>query len=198
MRETRRISVAAGGAAAVLALLVAGCAARAPRGPVAPEVAALPADLVLMPIGDQRPPAPDTVDVVRDVRTTAIRRLAKKGYTAVARDEVAGGAVAAPRDLETTPAEELAALGPPGAGGLLFIAVRDVQRSYDYAGETFQVILSALIVEPAAERIVWRSTGSGRTSLEGMMRIFTPQSPAYDAVFNAVRSLFSTLPKRSD
>jgi hypothetical protein len=156
----------------------------------------LPASMVLMPVGDERVPSPLDVDPTRDVRTVTLRILGKKGYSVAPRDEIAGGGVAAPASLVGVDGEQLAALGPSDAGALLFISITEVERSYDYSGESFLIELSAVIVDPRSRQIVWRSTGRGRTSLSGFMRIFTPQSRTYDAVYDAVRSLFSTVPKR--
>lgn len=189
---TRRVLVAC---AAALAL--GACAMMSPRGPGEFVVDAFGRDLVLMPVGDERPPTPDRIDVSRDVRSASLRILTKKGYAAFARDELAAGGVAAPRGLGKAPPSELAALGPRDAGMLAYVAVTKVEHGYDHGGEKFDVTLTGVIVDPVTSKVLWRDTGSGRTSLGGFMRIFSPQSPSYDAVYAAVKSLFRNLPSHA-
>jgi hypothetical protein len=182
-------------AGVMLLLALAGCSATSGGGAEA-HVQLSSADLVLMPVGDERRPSPDLVDVTRDVRNTTLRVLAKKKYNPAARDDLVRGGVAAPRDLGTARAEELAALGPRDAGPLVYVAVTSVRRHYDFGGEKFAVIVSGVIVDPVTARVLWRDTGSGRSSLGGFMRIFSPQSPSYDAVYDAVKNLFRNLGAR--
>jgi hypothetical protein len=57
------------------------------------------------------------------------------------------------------------------------------------------VVVSGVIVDPTSATIVWRGRGTGATSLGGFLRIFAPQSTAYDAVYEAVRNLLRGLPR---
>jgi len=183
-------------AAVVLLVLLGGCARRGVDGGVAgsPELV-LPTEMVLMPITDERPPKPDSVDISRDVRSAAVRLLRKRGYVAIPRDELYERGVAAPATLVGAAGRDLAALGPRDAGSLVFLAVDQVQESYGYGGREYRVVISGLVVDPNTSTIVWRGKGTGETSLGGFLRIFAPQSTTYDAVYEAVRNLLRDLPK---
>lgn len=179
-----------------VALALGGCAGRdvdASSG-ATPELV-LPTEMILMPITDERPPTPDAVDVSRDVRSAAVRLLRKRGYVAIPRDEVEKDGVAAPATLVGAAGSDLAPLGPPHAGSLVFIAVDRVDEGYGYGGEEYRVVVSGVVVDPKSAKIVWRGKGTGATSLGGFLRIFAPQSTAYDAVYEAVRDLLRGLPK---
>jgi hypothetical protein len=181
--------------AALGLLLVASCSAgRDGASKDAPPP--LPMDLVLMPIGDERPDRFEDVELSRYVRDAAIRVLARKGYQAVPRDEVAREGLAAPRDLDRMSGTDLAALGPAGAEGLLFLAITRADHGYNFGGEDYTVTLSGVVVRPDARRVVWRDSGSGNTNLGGFLRIFSPRSPAYDAIYEALQNLFRDVPKR--
>ena len=189
IRTTPRLVVAA-----LALLLVASCSAGKDVSKDAPPL--LPIDLVLMPIGDERPDRFQDVELSRYVRDAAVRVLARKGYQAVPRDELARKGIAAPRDLDQMSGADLAALGPDGADGLLFLAITRADHSYTFGGEDYAVTLSGVVVQPDARRIVWRDSGSGNTSLGGFLRIFSPRSPAYDAIYQALQNLFRDVPKR--
>jgi hypothetical protein len=176
--------------------IVGGCATGTERAPSGEPGLVLPAELVIMPVGDDRDPRENAVDVTREVRNAASRILAKRGYVALARDEIAPGAVPAPRNLSAAQGRDLAPLGPRDSGALVFVAVTGVEEGYDYGGDNYVVKVVGVVVDPVTSRILWKSTGFGRTSLGGFMRIFAPQSSSYDAVYDAVKNLFRTLPRR--
>jgi len=178
----------------ILCMALGGCAGHR-RDAGLGESPALPADMVLMPITDERPPRPDAVDVSRDVRNVAVRLFRKRGYAATPRDEIVKEGLAAPATLRGAHGQDLAALGPNDAGPLIFIAVDRVDEGYGYGGNEYHVLLSAVIVDPRTGRILWKGTGTGSTALGGFLRIFSPQSPTYDAVYEAVRDLLRPLPK---
>ena len=180
------------------ALLLAGCAAGNGAKEQAAEAAPLlPVDLVLMPVGDERADRFEDVELNRYVREAAIRVLARKGYQAIPRDAVAHEGQAAARALDEMTGTELAALGPDGASALLFLAITRAEHSYTYGGDDYTVTLSGVVVTPSTRSIVWRDSGSGRTSLGGFLRIFSPRSPAYDAIYQALQHLFHDVPKRT-
>jgi hypothetical protein len=124
-----------------------------------------------------------------------VRLLRKRGYVAIPRDEVEKDGVAAPATLVGAAGSDLAPLGPPDAGSLVFLAVDRVDEGYGYGGQEYRVVVTGVIVDPKSAKIVWRGKGTGATSLGGFLRIFAPQSTAYDAVYEAVRDLFRALPK---
>ena len=179
-----------------LSVVLGGCAGRdVDAGTGAPPALVLPTELILMPITDERPPKPDAVDISRDVRNAAVRLLGKRGYVATPRDELEKEGVAAPPTLHGATGADLAKLAPPNAGPLVFVAVDRVDEGYGYGGEEYHVVISSVIVDAKSSQIVWRGTGTGSTSLGGFLRIFSPQSTTYDAVYEAVRDLFRHLPK---
>lgn len=183
-------------AAVVLALSLHGCAGRdVDAGADATPELVLPTEMILMPITDERPPTPGAVDISRDVRRAAVRLLRKRGYVATPRDELEKGGVAAPATLVGADGADLAARGPRDAGPLVFLAVDRVEESYGYGGREYRVMISGVIVDPTSAKIVWRGRGTGTTSLGGFLRIFAPQSTAYDAVYEAVRNMLRGLPR---
>jgi hypothetical protein len=180
----------------VICVWLGACAGRrGAAGPDEPSALALPTDMVLMPITDERPPGPDAVDISRDVRNVAVRLFRKRGYVATPRDQIVKEGLAAPTTLRGVSGADLAALGPSDAGPLIFIAVDRVDEGYGYGGNEYRVVLSAVIVDVKTGRIVWQGAGSGSTALGGFLRIFSPQSQTYDAVYEAVRDLLRPLPK---
>jgi hypothetical protein len=149
-----------------------------------------------MPVGDERESRFEDVELSRYVRDAAVRVLGRKGYTALPRDEIEKKGLPAPRDIDHMAASDLAALAPPGADGLLFLTLTRVRREYGYGGAQYDVTLSGIVVSPNTRTIVWRGSGSGRTSLGGFLRVLSPSSPAYDAIYEALQHLFRDIPKR--
>lgn len=156
----------------------------------------LPAALVLMPVGDARDDRFEDVDLTRYVRDAAVRVLGRKRYAVVPRDEIEEDGLPALRKPADMTASELAALAPPGAEALVFLSLTRVRQEYGDGGPQYEVTLSGTIVNPSTQTIVWRGTGSGRTSLGGFLRILSPSSPAYDAIYEALQHLFRDVPKR--
>lgn len=195
MNRRPRISLAA--VAALSAILLAACAANrdADSAKGEHEALPLPAELVLMPIGDERAERFEDVELPRYVRDAAVRVLAGKGYAAVPRDDVAKSGLAAPQDIDKMTPAELAALAPNGASTLLFLSLTRVERAYTFGGEDYDVTLSGVVVDAATKKVLWRGMGSGRTSLGGFFHVFSPRGPAYDAIYGALKNLFRTVPK---
>jgi len=195
---SRRTQPTLATAGVVAAIILAACSTDRPTDGAEGELAVppLPAELVLMPISDERAQRFEDVEVSRYVRDAAVRVLARKGYAAVPRDEIAGRGLAAPQNLEEMTASDLAALAPKGADGLLFLSLTRVDRGYTYGGDDYAVSVSGVVVDADTRTIVWRGSGSGRTSLGGFFHVFSPRSPAYDAVYSALKNLFRTVPKR--
>jgi hypothetical protein len=198
MKPASRSALVAVLASLVASLLVSACASRqtGSSGADGEQVLTLPASLVLMPVGDERDARFEDVELSRYVRDAAVRVLGRKGYTALPRDEIEKGGLPAPRHIESMEPGELAALAPPGAEGLLFLSLTRARREYGYGGPQYDVTLSGLIVSPNTKTIIWRGSGSGRTSLGGFLRILSPSSPAYDAIYEALQHLFRDVPKR--
>ena len=131
-----------------------------------------------------------------ELRETNEQLQVKARQLTAQRDEVERKGLVAPRDLDRMSGADLAALGPPGADGLLFVSITRADRGYTFGGEDYSVTLSGVVVNPDARRVVWRDSGSGNTSLGGFLRIFAPRSPAYDAIYQALQNLFRDVPKR--
>jgi len=185
-------------ASLVVALAMSACAPRqkGSSGADGEQALDLPASLVLMPIGDAREDRFADVELSRYVRDAAVRVLGRKGYAAMPRDEIEKEGLVAPRKPDEMTASELAALAPPGAEALVFLSIARARREYGYGGPQYDITLSGIIVSPRTQAIVWRGSGSGRTSLGGFLRILSPSSPAYDAIYEALQHLFRDVPKR--
>jgi hypothetical protein len=185
-------------ASLVTSLAMSACAPRqsGTSGADGEQTLNLPGSLVLMPVGDARDDRFEDVELSRYVRDAAIRVLGRKGYAAMPRDEIEKEGLSALRKPDDMTASELAALAPPGAEALVFLSVTRVRREYGYGGPQYDVTLSGTIVSPSTQTIIWRGTGSGRTSLGGFLRMLSPSSPAYDAIYEALQHLFRDVPKR--
>jgi len=134
------------------------------------------------------------------VRKAAHRLLAKKGYALLSRDLFDEPGVSRPRvalrSLDGVSPSELAALGPAGAETLLYIFVKEVSQHYDGGGDAYRIVLSAVVVDQDSETIIWRSSGVGTSNFGGMLRAASPFRGQYDAAYEALVEVFSSIPNR--
>jgi hypothetical protein len=154
-------------------------------------------DLVLMPIADHRAERLDHgFDIGREIHDAAGKVLAKKGYSVTAATVLDSGSRMPAGGFEGLSESELAVLGPVDSKMLVFIAVTGVDKGYDRGGDEYMVRLTAIVVDRASSRVIWRDNGSGNSNFGGLLAVMTPAGRRYDAVYEALVNLFKTVPDR--
>ena len=160
------------------------------------DVVRLPSEMILMPVADAREDPYTHGDVRRYVKEMTGDVLGKKGYVVLAHDVIGGGARPPLGGIADMTASELAQLGPDGSRWLLFVSINRIASGYDAGGEELQVFLSGLVVDKADGTVLWQSAGSGRASRRGgFLRLIPPTPPEYNAVYDAVKTLFDYVPR---
>jgi hypothetical protein len=181
----------------VVGVIAAGCA----RLGIQPEpdpsqVVTLPDSMVLMPVADARPDPYSHGEIRHYAREAAGKVLAGKGYVVVPHHVLEGVERPPLAGIGDLTGPELAALGPEDAQWLLFISVTKVSEGYDSAGEAFQIGVAGMVVNREDGSILWRSAGTGHASKRGgLLRLFPPTPPEYNAVQDAMKSLFAYIPE---
>ena len=192
-------TTALGLAVLMLAVVAGGCSSRRAAVYAAPALEAVLTDeLVLMPIVDQRADRFVPFEIARDVRTATPDVLGKKGYTVVASAQIEGGERPPFEGFEELSADDLAALGPEGSATLLFLGVTEVAKTYGGGGDEYRVRVTGILVDKGSQSVVWRDTGSGTSNFGGLLSVLSPSGSQYDAVYEALTSLFRTVPDRVD
>ena len=195
MRRQHRLVVYA----IVASLALTGCAAE--REAKFTDAALLDVgtdQVVLMPVIDQRENRLDPFDVGRHVRSAAGKVLAKKGYTMLTSRLLQGAERPPFEGFAALTAQELSRLGPDGSELLLFIAVDGVSHDYDRFGDEYYVRVSGVLVDRRLERVIWRDSSNGSTNFGGLLSLMSPAGSKYDAVYEAVMTLFRTVPDRGE
>jgi len=186
----------------VLALLAAvvvaaGCASREPIH-LAPDFADLRIDrIVVMPVIDVRFERFEHVRLVSYVREVVHKVVSKKGYTAVPGSFAGEDGAAIAAELPKMTVDQLAELGPPDATTLLYVYFEDLKTDYDTGGDEARITLSAVLIDKATRSELWRDRGIGVSHLGGLLSLASPPSSEYEAVYNAVKDLFLTLPEKA-
>lgn len=198
----------------VALILLAGCASQ--RSPLAIEPA-LEAEtigeVVVLPVIDARPTRHDHPQVATNVEEAMVRFLRERGYVATSADTY-NVRPDGPVDLHVATAEQLAPLAPEGAGYFLLAQVERLEpggdasqtryaRPVDRAEEgidanvqTWDARVSAVLVDKARSRVVWRDVATASSTLGGVLAVFSRGSIQYEAAVNASRLLVQTLPDR--
>lgn len=159
------------------------------------EVVTLPDSMVLMPVADARPDPYTHGEVRHYAREAAGKVLTKKGYVIVPHHVLEGAEPPPIAGIREMTGPELAALGPEEAEWLLFVSVTKVSQGYDAGGDAFQIGVTGIVVNREDGSVLWRSAGSGRSSKRGgLLRLLPPTPPEYNAVYDAMRSLFAYIP----
>jgi hypothetical protein len=184
---------------AVLAAVVvaSGCTSREPIHLV-PDFAEHGIDrIVVMPVIDRRFERFEHVRLTTYLRDVVHRALEKKGYTAIAGSIAGEDGASVAATLPTMSVSQLAELGPPEAKTLLYVYFDELKTDYDTGGDEARIKISAVLIDKATRSELWHDRGVGVSHLGGLLSLASPPSSEYEAVHNAVKDLFLTLPKRA-
>jgi hypothetical protein len=148
----------------------------------------------LMPVIDVRPDPFQDVEVLSHARSASERVLAGKGYTVVAETVASPEAPLAAAELAKMGDAELARLGPSDREFFLYIYVERLDKGFDEYGAESRVTVSGVLFRRGSEKPVWRDRAVGDSNLTGFFTLFSGPTIEYEAVYQAIRVLFSTLP----
>ncbi|MEE8311729.1 MAG: hypothetical protein V3R77_05690 [Candidatus Binatia bacterium] len=177
--------------------LAAGCGAK--REPVYASPKLAQSDvrtLQLMPVIDTRPDPFDAVTAANQFRSASKRVLEGRGYLvsieAISSSErqVSAGGIAK-MDIR-----QLSDLAPPDQRYLMFLYIDQIERGYDTRGERSRVRVRARLIDAQVQAEMWRDEASAESALMGMLSILSGPGSDYEALFQAARNLFLTLPDR--
>jgi hypothetical protein len=198
----------------VVLLSLAGCTS--PRTPlvIAPALEAEAIrEVLVLPVIDARPTRYDHTQVARNVEEAMVRFLRERGYFVTTADTYSVRPTV-PLDLHIATAEQLVPLAPEDAQYFLLVQVERLEpggdasqtryaRPIDRAEEgidanvqTWDARLSAVLVDKAGARVVWRDVATASSTLGGVLTVFSRGSIQYEAAVNASRLLVQTLPDK--
>jgi hypothetical protein len=175
--------------------LVVGCGAK--REPVYASPSFAQSDfrmLQLMPIIDTRADPFDAVTAANQFRSASKRVLGGRGYLvsieAISSPErqVSAGEIAKMNVLQ------LADLAPADQRYLLFLYIDQLDRGYDTRGERSKVRVRGRLIDAQVKAEIWRDEATAESALVGMLSILSGPGTDYEALFQAARNLFLTLP----
>jgi hypothetical protein len=148
----------------------------------------------LMPVIDVRPDPFDNVEVLSHARWASERVLAGKGYTVVGETVATPEAPLAAAELAKMTDAELAQLGPADREFFLYIYVERLDKGFDEYGAESRITISGVLFRRGSEKPIWRDRAVGDSNLTGFFTLFSGPTIEYEAVYQAIRVLFSTLP----
>ncbi len=199
MKPRAKILTQIGGAGLVALIVVsaAGCGAR--REPIYLDQALAEGayeigTVALMPVIDVRPDPFGHVQILSHARHASERLLSNKGYTVVLETVSSVEKPLGSAELATMSDAELAELGPPDREYLLYIYVERLEKGYDEFGAESRVTVSGVLFRRSAKQAVWRDRAVGESNLVGLFTVLAGPTTEYEAVYQAIRVLFSTMP----
>jgi hypothetical protein len=181
----------------LLAVMLAACIPKREPLYIAPAFAEAEyaIDLItLMPVIDVRPDPFAYVRIVSQARSAGERILSGKGFTVVSEILSTPGKQYGSSELAAMSDAELATLGPEERENLLFIYVEKLEYGYGEGAAGSRVTVSAVLISRSEKQAIWRDRAVGDSSLEGLLTVLSGASTEYQAVYQALRALFSTMP----
>jgi len=185
----------------VVCTTVVGCIPRRDPIYIGPELSAENLQIesiAFMPVIDVRPDPFTYVEISTQTRRVGTRILSRKGYEVIPEVLSTPDRKYTAGELAGMNEEELATLGSPERQTLLFVYVEGLEQGVDERGEGSRVTLSAVLIEKAGGRAIWRDRAVGDSNMTGLLTVLTGPSTEYEAVWAAVRMLFATLPSRKN
>ncbi len=149
--------------------------------------------VALPPIVDVRADRFEQVRVVAQTRDAAERLLRAKGYqvtTVALPDELRALSAAQLREGDPGLLASAFAEQPPP---VLLLFLERLEHGGESPGES-SVTISALLLDPAAQKVVWKDRSVGHSSFGGLFTILSGPSTEYEAVYEALRGVLRTLP----
>ncbi len=148
----------------------------------------------LLPVVDGRADKLDFVTTTRNVQTAALDLIEAKGYEVEVVHSFATEVSRRSQDLWAMDGEALSALAPKVAAVFLLLHVDAVETESGDLGPVVRIKLSGTLVERSRGRVLWRDSTSATSSLSGLWVLMSRGSVDYQAAYNVVRVLLSTLP----
>jgi hypothetical protein len=187
-------------AAALFALVALGCnPARVPEY-VSDQFADARLEIrtiSLMPTIDVRPDPFANVEIGGQARNASKRLLAGKGYQVIADTASAAKETYPSGQLAAMEVAELAELGDAESDAVMYIYVEKLEQGFRDTGEESRVTVSGVLIDRATKKAIWRDRAVGTSNMTGLFTVLTGPSTEYEAVYQALRYLFATLPKRT-
>jgi len=150
----------------------------------------------LMPVIDLREDQFDNVNIASQARSASKRLLAARGYVVVPDTAATPDRPLSSGELAAMSDAELAELGEAHSPVLLYVYVEKLDREFTDAGEQSRVTVSGVLIDRQTKQPLWRDKAVGQSNMTGLFTVLTGPSTEYEAVYQALRYLFSTIPKR--
>jgi hypothetical protein len=202
MRNLRPLLRWRGGiaAASLLALAVLSC--NPPRVPeyIAEEFADARLTIrtiSLMPAIDVRPDPFAHIEIAGQARSASKRLLARKSYLLIMDSASMATKTYSSGELAAMDVSELARLGDPASEAVLYIYVEKLEQGFRDTGPESRVTVSGVLIDRTTENAIWRDRAVGTSNMTGLFTVLTGPSTEYEAVYQALRHLFATFPKRA-
>ena len=91
---------------------------------------------------------------------------------------------------------ELSGLAPADQRYLMFLYIDLLDRGYDTRGERSRVRVRGRLVDAEAKIELWRDEATAESALTGMLSVLSGPGTDFEALYQAARNLFLTLPDR--
>lgn len=153
-------------------------------------------NLQLMPVIDTRPDPFDSVTVATQLRTASRRVLERRGYQVSLEPVSTPKRPVAAAELLRMDDAQISELAPPGHRYLLLLYVERLDRGYEVTGESSRVRIRGRIVDAEQRSEIWRDAASAESALTGILSVLTGPGTRYEALYQAARNLFQSLPDR--
>lgn len=153
-------------------------------------------NLQLMPVIDTRPDPFDTVNVATQLRAASKRVLERQGYLVSLEPISTPERPVSAAELVRMDAAQISDLAPPGHRYLLLLYVERLDRGYQVTGESSRVRIRGRIVDAEERAEIWHDSASAESALTGILSVLTGPGTRYEALYQAARNLFRSLPNR--
>ncbi len=153
-------------------------------------------NLQLMPVVDIRPDPFDAVNVATQLRSASKRVLERQGYQVSLEPVSTPERPVSAAELRRMDAAQISELAPAGHRYLLVLYVERLDRGYQVTGESSRVRIRGRIVDAEERAEIWHDSASAESALTGILSVLTGPGTKYEALYQAARNLFRSLPDR--
>ena len=151
--------------------------------------------IILMPVVDRRPEKSAKINFDKEILAPSKKILEKKGYAVTISDKYSEDSNISSEQVAEMTAEELSALGPKGAGALLFIYIEDIMDNYVVLAYTFKIEATGSLIYKQERSELWRDKGIGSYGQGGLMSGVTSGMDRNVALSQCLESMLVSLPK---
>ena len=153
-------------------------------------------NLQLMPVVDIRPDPFDAVNVATQLRSASKRVLERQGYQVSLEPVSTPERPVSAAELRRMDAAQISELAPAGHRYLRVLYVERLDRGYQVTGESSRVRIRGRIVDAEERAEIWHDSASAESALTGILSVLTGPGTKYEALYQAARNLFRSLPDR--